>query len=393
MARDRTQVAIIGAGPAGLLLQQLLRAEGVESMVVERASRSHVEGRIRAGVLEPGTVAVLERAGVADRLRREGLKHAGVEIAFDGERLRVDIEALTGAAMTVYGQTEVTRDLFEAADAHGSPIVLEAGSVALHDLEGERPHVTWRSDGEEHRLDCDHVCGCDGAHGVSAGAAPAAERQVFERTYPFGWLGVLADVPPCSAELVYANHERGFALASMRSTTRSRYYLQVPLEDRLEDWPEDRFWDELSLRLGSDAAAGLVRGPPLERSITPLRSRVTEPMQRGRLFLAGDAAHLVPPTGAKGLNLAVSDVGLLADALVAHHRHGDGAALAGYSSSALSRVWQAVRFSWWFTGLTHRFPEASALDRRLQRAEFEQLRRSEAAQTLLADNYAGLARS
>jgi p-hydroxybenzoate 3-monooxygenase len=295
--------------------------------------------------------------------------------------------------MTVYGQTEVTRDLFEAADAHGSPIVLGAEAVALHDLEGERPYVTWRSDGEDHRLDCDHVCGCDGAHGVSAGAPPADARQASERAYPFGWLGVLADVPPCAGELIYANHERGFALASMRSPTRSRYYLQVPLEDRLEDWSDDRFWEELSLRLGSDAAAGLVSGPPLERSITPLRSRVTEPMQWGRLFLAGDAAHLVPPTGAKGLNLAISDVGLLADALVAHHRHGDGAALAGYSAAALARVWQAVRFSWWFTGLTHRFPDASAFDRRLQRAEFEQLRRSEAARTLLAESYAGLARA
>ena len=393
MAGDRTQVAIIGAGPAGLLLQQLLRAEGVDSVVLERASQAHVESRIRAGVLEPGTVALLERAGVAERLHREGLRHGGVELAFDGERRRIDIEALTGAAMTVYGQTEITRDLFAAAHACGSAIIFEAEAVALHGLDGEQPFVTWRSGGAEHRLDCDQICGCDGAHGISAAAIPPDVRQVFERNYPFGWLGLLADVPPCGPELIYANHARGFALASMRSPSRSRYYVQVPLEDRLEDWSEDRFWDELCLRLGPGTAGAIVRGPALERSITPLRSRVTEPMQWGRLYLAGDAAHLVPPTGAKGLNLAASDVGLLADALVALHRRGDPGPLAGYSQAALARVWQAVRFSWWFTGLTHRFPDASPIDRRLQAAEFALIRRSRAAQALLAEGYAGTARA
>jgi p-hydroxybenzoate 3-monooxygenase len=387
MAASRTQVAIIGAGPAGLLLQQLLRLGGVESVVLERSSRAHVEGRIRAGVLEPGTVALLDRAGVADRLHREGLVHDGVELAVDGERFRIDIRGLTGASVTVYGQTEITHDLFEAAAAYGSTIVVEAEDVALHGLDGERPFVTWTKHGVEHRLDCDHVAGCDGQHGVSRAAVPPASAITHERLYPFAWLGLLADVPPCAPELIYSSHPRGFALASMRSPARSRYYLQVGADETVEDWPDERFWDELTLRIGDIA---IVRGPALEKSLVPLRSRVTEPMQWNRLFLAGDAAHVVPPTGAKGLNLAVADVGLLAEALIARHRANDGRLLAVYSARALARVWKAVRFSWWFTGLTHRFPDADDFSRRLQRAELDDLRTSRAAQTVLAENYAGL---
>ena len=362
----------------------------MESVVLERRSRVHVEGRIRAGVLEPGTVALLEQAGLAERLHREGLVHEGVELALDGARFRIDIRGLTGACVTVYGQTEITHDLFEAAAAHGSTIVFEAEDVTLHDLDGERPFVTWTKHGVEHRLDCDQVAGCDGQHGVSRMAIPPAAVRVHERTYPFGWLGLLADVPPCAPELIYSNHAHGFALASMRSAARSRYYVQVAAGETLEAWPDDRFWDELALRLGPEAAAKIVRGPALEKSIVPLRSRVTEPMQHGRLFLVGDAAHVVPPTGAKGLNLAVADVGLLAEALITHYRKNDSSHLAGYSARALARVWKAVRFSWWFTGLTHRFPDADEFGRRMQRAELEYLRTSRAAQTVLAENYAGL---
>ncbi|MET0271818.1 MAG: 4-hydroxybenzoate 3-monooxygenase [Phenylobacterium sp.] len=390
MTDARTQVAIVGAGPAGLLLQQLLRLAGVESVILEGRSRAYVEGRIRAGVLEPGSVALLDLAGVGERLKREGLIHQGVELALDGERLRIDIQALTGASVTVYGQSEITHDLFEAATAHTSPIVFEAEHVALHDLDGDLASVTWQKHGVEHRLHCDQVVGCDGRHGVSHTMIPAGAVQFHERSYPFGWLGLLADVAPCAPELIYANHAHGFALASMRSPTRSRYYIQVEAQDTVEHWPDERFWEEVALRLGPDAAAKLVRGPALEKSIAPLRSRVTEPMQWNRLFLAGDAAHLVPPTGAKGLNLAIADVGLLADALIAQHRSKDGAALAAYSRRALTRVWRAVRFSWWFTGLTHRFPDPDEFGRHLQRAEFDYLRHSKAAQTVLAENYAGL---
>lgn len=389
MHSDRTQVAIIGAGPAGLLLQQLLRLGGVESVILERQTRAHVEGRIRAGVLEPGTVALLEKAGVADRLHREGLLHEGVELAVDGRRFRIDLAELTGDSVTVYGQTEITHDLFAAADAHVSPIVYEAEHVLLHDLDGERPYVTWQKHGVDHRIDCDHVAGCDGQHGASRAALPTGVTHLYERHGSAAWLGVLADVAPCAPELVYAASPRGFALASMRSPTRSRYYLQVDAHDTLEDWPEARFWEELARRLGPEAAARLTPDYALERSIVPLRSHVIEPMQWGRLFLAGDAAHVVPPTGAKGLNLAAADVGLLAEALISQHKAGDGSLLATYSARALARAWKAVRFSWWFTGLTHRAAGADPFDLQLQRAELDQLRTSRAAQTLLAENYVG----
>lgn len=387
----RTQVAIVGGGPAGLLLQQLLHLAGIESVVLEQRSRAYVEGRIRAGVLEQVTVDLLEQVGVAERMRREGLVHDGFSLAVDGERFRIDLKGLTdGSTVTVYGQTEVTKDLIDAAGARGCPILFEAEDVALHDLDGERPYVTCRKDGADQRLDCDFVAGCDGYHGVSRASVPADVLKTYERIYPFGWLGILADVPPCDRELIYSNHARGFALASMRSSSRSRYYVQAPLDTRIEDWPDERVWDELEVRLGPEAAAHMTRGPAIEKSIAPLRSFVAEPMRWGRLFLAGDAAHIVPPTGAKGLNLAASDVHYLSEAFIAFYRTGDRQAIEGYSAKALARVWKAERFSWWFTGLTHRFPEADAFARRMQTAEIAYIRASRAAQTTVAENYVGL---
>ena len=387
----RTKVAIIGAGPAGLLLAHLLAQAGVDAVVLERRDRAYVEARVRAGVLEQGTVALMDRLGLGARMHREGLVHEGVNLAHGSGLFRIDLKALTGGAtVMVYGQQQVMRDLFDAAADRGVQMVFDAADVALHGLDGAGPHVTWRKDGAEQRLDCDFVAGCDGYHGVSRASLPDDVLKVFERVYPFGWLGILADVPPANHELVYCNHERGFALASMRSAQRSRYYLQCPLDDRIEAWSDDRFWDELCLRLGDAAAAGLVRGPSFEKSIAPLRSFVAEPMRWGRLFLAGDAAHIVPPTGAKGLNLAASDVVFLAQALEEHYRERSDAGIDGYSARALARVWKAERFSWWFTGLTHRFPETGPLERRLQVAELDYIRDSRAAQTALAENYVGL---
>jgi len=386
----RTQVAIIGAGPAGLLLQQLLHVAGIESVVLEQRSRAYVEDRIRAGVLEPGTVALLDKAGVNARMRRDGLIHDGFALSVDGEPFRIDLKVLTGGStVMVYGQTEVTKDLIQAASERGTPIEFEADDVALHDLDGERPYVTWRDGGAEGRLDCDFVAGCDGFHGVSRGAIPADVLRTYDRGYPFGWLGLLADVPPCEPELIYSSHPRGFALASMRSPARSRYYLQVSMDEKVEDWPDERMWEELATRLGAPAAA-MQRGPTLEKSIAPLRSFVAEPMRWNRLFLAGDAAHIVPPTGAKGLNLAASDVHYLSEALVAFYRAGSNAGLDGYSATALARVWKAERFSWWFTSLTHRFPDADDFSRRLQMAELDYIRGSHAAQVTVAENYVGL---
>jgi p-hydroxybenzoate 3-monooxygenase len=390
MAR-RTQVAIIGAGPAGLLLSQLLHRAGIDCVVLERSSQAHVEGRIRAGVLEQGTVELLERAGVADRLHREGLPHHGIRLALDGESFRVDLHRLSGGrAVTVYGQTEVTHDLIAAHQARGAALVFEAKDVALHGLTTAAPFVTYTKHGEARRLDCDYVAGCDGYHGAARASIPPEVLKVFERVYPFGWLGLLADVPPCDEELIYSNHVRGFALASMRSPSRSRYYVQVPLTEKLEDWPDARLWDELALRLGPEAAAGMTRGPSIEKSIAPLRSFVAEPMRHGRLFLAGDAAHIVPPTGAKGLNLAASDVGLLAEGLIAQYRDREAEGLERYSERALARVWMAERFSWWFTSLTHRFPEMDDFARHMQVAELNYLRASPQAQAVLAENYVGL---
>lgn len=387
----RTNVAIIGAGPAGMFLAHLLAAEGIDAVVVERRDRDYVEGRVRAGVLEQITTDLLHRLGLGERLGREGLIHEGTQIALDGEIFRVDMAALTqGRCVTVYGQQEVMRDLFDAAPSRGVTIAWNAEDVALEGLDGDRPIVRWRQDGVAKELHCDFVAGCDGYHGVSRSSIPASVLRTFERVYPFGWLGILADVPPADHELIYANHERGFALASMRSPTRSRYYIQCGLDEDMADWPDERFWDELCLRLGPDMAGRVTRGPSFEKSIAPLRSFVAEPMRWGRLFLAGDAAHIVPPTGAKGLNLAVSDVTFLAEALLAYYRQGTASALDGYSARALARVWKAERFSWWFTSITHRFPDMDGFARRIQAAEIDYIRGSEAAQRSLAENYVGL---
>ena len=385
----RTQVAIIGGGPAGLLLSQLLHVVGVDNVVLERRSRTYVEQRIRAGVMEQGTVALLEKACAADRLHAEGLPHDGVMLASDGQTFRIDLASLAGKPVTVYGQTEMTRDLNAILAPRGQP-VFEAEDVALYDIESVKPYVTYRKDGQEVRLDCDFIAGCDGSHGVAHRKIPANVRKTFERVYPFGWLGILADVPPCSHELIYSNHARGFALASMRSPIRSRYYVQVPLDEKLEEWPDERLWDELAVRLGPEAAANMARGPALEKSIAPLRSFVAEPMRHGRLFLAGDAAHIVPPTGAKGLNLAASDVHYLSEALIAFYGSGSTARLDSYSATALARVWKAVRFSWWFTQLMHRFPGDDAFAHKVQAAELDYLSHSRAAQTAMAENYVGL---
>lgn len=386
----KTQVAIIGAGPAGLMLGHLLRAEGIECVIVERAAPDYVLGRIRAGVLERVTTDIMTRLGLDARMKVEGLLHDGFNLA-DGERLiRIDIAKLTGKQVMVYGQTEITRDLMDAAPDRGLEIVYEAGDVALHDVESDAPYVTYTKDGSDHRIDARFIAGCDGFHGPSRQAVPASVGKPYELVYPFGWLGILADVPPCNHELIYANHERGFALASMRSETRSRYYVDVPLTERIEDWSDDRVWDELAIRLGPDAAANITRGPALEKSIAPLRSFVFEPMRHGSLFLAGDAAHIVPPTGAKGLNLAASDVSYLSDALIGYFKRADNDGVAGYSQKALARVWKSERFSWSLTKLMHRFPDDGPFERAMQVAELDYIAGSVAAQTSIAENYVGL---
>jgi len=386
----RTRVAIIGAGPAGLLLSQLLHIAGIDSVVLERQSRDYVESRIRAGVLEQCTMDLLDQAGVANRAHAEGLSHDGFMLAADGELFRIDLRGLTGKCVTVYGQTEMTRDLNDAHVARGAPLLFEAEDVALHDVDSASPHVTFVHEGRHQRLDCDLIAGCDGFHGVSRQALPANILRTFERVYPFGWLGILADVPPGEEELIYASHQRGFALASMRSASRVRCYVQVADGERIEDWSDGRFWDEFEARIGVDAASRVTRGPSIEKSIAPLRSFVAEPMRHGRLFLAGDAAHIVPPTGAKGLNLAASDVAYLRDAMVAFFKSTDESDLNGYSDRALARVWKAERFSWWFSGLMHRFPDTDAFGRQMQIAELAYLRSSIAAQTSMAENYVGL---
>ncbi|MGE4481973.1 4-hydroxybenzoate 3-monooxygenase [Acidocella sp.] len=387
----KTQIAIVGAGPAGMLLAHLLARSGIDAVVLERRDRAYVEGRVRAGVLEQITVDLLRRLDLASRLDREGLVHGGTNLALDGEIFHIDMSALTGGqAVTVYGQQEVMKDLFDAAPARGVKIVWNAEDVVLHGLDGGTPCVTWKDQEGARRLECDFIAGCDGFHGVSRASIPASVLRHYERIYPFGWLGILAEVPPAAHELVYANHERGFALASMRSATRSRYYLQCGLEEKLEDWPDERFWDELCLRLGPAMAAKVARGPSFEKSIAPLRSFVAEPMRWGRLFLAGDAAHIVPPTGAKGLNLAASDVIMLHEGLVEFYKSGQSKGIDGYSARALSRVWKAERFSWWFTSITHRFPEMDGFSRKLQMAELDYIKGSPTAQRGLAENYVGL---
>jgi p-hydroxybenzoate 3-monooxygenase len=387
----RTQVVIIGAGPAGLFLGHLLKRAGVDAVILERRDRAYVEGRVRAGVLEQVTVDLMEDLGLGQRMRREGLVHGGTNLASDGDVFRIDMADLTGGStVMVYGQQEVMKDLFDAAETRGVQIVFDAEDVNPQDIDSDRPFVTWRENGVEKRLDCAFIAGCDGYHGVSRAAIPADVRKTFERVYPFGWLGILAEVPPCDHELIYSNHERGFALASMRSATRSRYYIQCGLDEKIEDWSDERFWDELCLRLGPEAGARVTRGPSFEKSIAPLRSFVTEPMRHGRLFLAGDAAHIVPPTGAKGMNLAVSDVVMLSEALVEHFKDGSDAGIEHYSARALARVWKAERFSWWFTSLTHRFPDRDGFDRKMQVAELAYIKGSRAAQITLAENYVGL---
>jgi len=386
----KTQVAIIGAGPAGLMLGHLLRAEGIDCIVIERASGDYILGRIRAGVLERVTTDLMDRLDLGARMHKEGLPHDGFNLA-DGERLiRIDIAALTGKQVMVYGQTEITRDLMDAAPSRRLEVIYDADDVALHDIEGDAPFVTFTKDGKEQRIDARFICGCDGFHGPSRQAIPASVGKPFELVYPFGWLGILADVPPCNHELIYANHDRGFALASMRSPTRSRYYIDVPVTEKVEDWSDDRIWDELATRLGPDAAAHMTRGPSIEKSIAPLRSFVFEPMQHGSLFLAGDAAHIVPPTGAKGLNLAASDVTYLSDALIGYFKRNDRDGVAGYSTKALARVWKSERFSWSLTKLMHRFPNDGPFERRVQVAELAYIASSEAAQISIAENYVGL---
>ena len=384
-----TQVAIIGAGPSGLLLSQLLAGEGIDSVVVERESREHVQGRIRAGLLEWTTVELLREAGISERVMREGLIHEGFDVAFAGGHHRIDLKALTGRAMLVYGQNELQRDLVEARAESGA-VLWQAGDVTLQQWDTGAPRVSYTHAGTRHELRCDFVAGCDGYHGVSRAGLPRGSLTQYERVYPFGWLGLLADVPPVHEELVYANHERGFALCSMRSRDRSRYYVQCPLEDKVEQWSDARFWDELRLRLPERYSARLVTSPALEKSLVPLRSLVTEPMQFGRLFLVGDAAHIVPPTGAKGLNLAAADVRVLSRGLIEFYRLRSTTLLDEYSARALSRVWKATRFSWWFTRLMHRF-SADPFALRMQSAELEYLASSAAACRSLAENYVGLA--
>lgn len=386
----RSQVVIVGAGPSGLLLGWLLHRAGIDNVILERSSQAHVLGRIRAGVLEQGTVDILAGAGLDGRLRREGLVHEGFAIGFGGRKLRVDMQDLVGRTVTVYGQTEVTRDLMDARDAAGLLTIYEAADVALHDFDTPRPRVTWRKNGVAQDCACDVIAGCDGFHGASRASVPARAISLYERVYPFGWLGLLADVPPCSDELIYASHERGFALCSMRSPTRSRYYVQCAADEKVADWSDERFWDELRRRLDPDSAARVVTGPSIEKSVAPLRSFVAEPLRFGRLFLAGDAAHIVPPTGAKGLNLAASDVFYLAEAFTAFFAEKDERALATYSPRALDRIWKSERFSWWMTSLLHRFASHGSFEEKMQEADFLYLEQSRAARMSLAENYVGL---
>jgi p-hydroxybenzoate 3-monooxygenase len=386
----RTKVAIIGAGPAGLLLGQLLHAYGIDNVILERQTPDYVLGRIRAGLLEEGTVALLDEVGAGKRAHREGLVHHGVELAFGGARHRIDMHAATGKTVMIYGQTEVTRDLMTARADAGLTTVYEAADVTPQDFASDTPRVSYVKDGVSHKIACDFIAGCDGFHGVSRQSVPRSAIQTFERVYPFGWLGILSETPPVSHELVYTNHERGFALCTMRSMHRSRYYLQCPLDDHIDQWPDDRFWDELKRRLDREAVDHLITGPSIEKSIAPLRSFVAEPMRFGRMFLAGDAAHIVPPTGAKGLNLAASDVHYLSQALREFYDEKSPAGLDAYSAKALARVWKAVRFSWWMTSMLHKFPDTGEFGARIQLAELDYLVSSQAAATSLSENYVGL---
>jgi p-hydroxybenzoate 3-monooxygenase len=385
----RTQVAIIGAGPAGLLLGQLLHKNGIDNIILERQTDEYVLGRIRAGVIEQGTMALLDEAGVGARMHEDGLVHEGVQICVDGVRHRISFKELIGKAVMVYGQTEITKDLMDGRAAVGAPTVYAAHEVNLHDIFADQPCVTYRADGKTHEIACDFVAGCDGFHGVSRKIVPPGAMATYERVYPLGWLGILSETPPVSDELIYVRHPLGFALCSMRSPTLSRYYLQCSLAEGLDAWPDDRFWEELRPRLDDEARERLVTGASIEKSIAPLRSFVAEPMRFSRLFLAGDAAHIVPPTGAKGLNLAASDVRYLSQALIEHYAEKSDAGLDQYSDRALARVWKAERFSWWMTMLLHRISE-NPFDQKIQLAELDYLFRSTAAATAFAENYVGL---
>ncbi|MCU0761551.1 MAG: 4-hydroxybenzoate 3-monooxygenase [Hydrogenophaga sp.] len=388
----KTQVAIIGAGPSGLLLGQLLHKAGIDNIIIERQSPDYVLGRIRAGILEQITVDLLHEAGVGQRVAAEGTVHHSIELVYRNTRHPIDVTGLTGGkVVTAYGQTEVTRDLMNARASAGLTTIYSAANVGVHGFDGTTPTVTFEADGKTQELQCDFIAGCDGFHGVCRASVPRDAIREYEKVYPFGWLGVLADVPPVSSHaIVYANHERGFALCSMRSLTRSRYYVQCPLDDKVEGWSDERFWDELRRRLDPEMASRIVTGPSIEKSIAPLRSFVAEPMRFGRLFLAGDAAHIVPPTGAKGLNLAASDVKYLANGLIEHYLERSDAGIDHYSQKALARVWRAERFSWWLTSLMHRFPDTEGFGQKVQEAELEYLVNSEAASRSLAENYVGL---
>jgi p-hydroxybenzoate 3-monooxygenase len=387
----RTQVVIVGAGPSGLLLGQLLFKAGVDAIILERQSPEYVLSRIRAGVLEQVTLDVLAQAGVDQRLKKEGLVHTGFDLLFKSERHRIDLESLTGGQkVMVYGQTEVTRDLMDARQAAGLTTIYETNDVEIHDFDSDHPSVSYEKDAQRHTITCDFIAGCDGFHGVCRASVPSKSIQEFEKVYPFGWLGVLSDTPPVHEELIYVNSTRGFALCSQRSTTRSRYYLQVPLTDKVEAWSDDAFWQELRLRLDPEARDHLVTGPSIEKSIAPLRSFVTEPMRFGTLFLAGDAAHIVPPTGAKGLNLAATDVKYLSDALIEACVEKSHAGIDHYSTRCLARIWRAERFSWWFTSLMHHFPDQGEMGQKLQEAELNYLIHSEAGSRTMAENYVGL---
>ncbi len=387
----RTQVAIIGSGPSGLLLGQLLAEAGIDTVILDRVGKDYILGRVRAGVLEEGTVGLLDDANAGVRMHAAGLPHDGFSLAFDGRDHRIDLFGLTGGKrVMVYGQTEITHDLMECRESIGALSIYEAVNVQPHDFDGQAPYVTYEKNGVAHRIDCDFIAGCDGFHGASRKAVPERSLRTFEKVYPFGWLGILADVAPVSHELIYANHPRGFALCSMRSAHRSRYYIQCPLDEKIEDWSDARFWDEVRRRLPTHHAEAMVIAPSFEKSIAPLRSFVAEPMRFGRLFLAGDAAHIVPPTGAKGLNLAASDVHYLFSGLVEYYMESSKAGLDAYSQKALARVWKAVRFSWWMTTMLHRFPDTGDFDQRIQEAELDYLTHSRAASTVLAENYVGL---
>jgi p-hydroxybenzoate 3-monooxygenase len=386
----RTKVAIIGAGPAGLLLGQLLHTYGIDNVILERQTPDYVLGRIRAGLLEEGTVALLDEVGAGARAHREGLVHDGIELAFAGSRHRIDMKAATGKTVMIYGQTEVTLDLMKAREAAGLTTIYGAADVKPHDFDTDHPRVSYVKDGVSHDIGCDFIAGCDGFHGVSRASVKPSAIQTFERVYPFGWLAILSETPPVSNELIYSNHARGFALCTMRSTHRSRYYVQCSLDDRIDQWPDDRFWDELKRRLDQEAVDKLVTGPSIEKSIAPLRSFVAEPMRFGRMFLAGDAAHIVPPTGAKGLNLAASDVHYLSHAFREYYGEKSSAGIDAYSATALGRVWKAVRFSWWMTSILHRFPDTEGIGARIQLAELDYLVSSKAATASLSENYVGL---